>query len=233
MDANEEINDNEQTKSNKKKSKNKILIWIIALVLLTVTCLAVYFIFFNRNIKGSWGMVNNQNVKQILTFKDGNSLTCSQGSLILETNYTLDGNKVKFDLSQDDNSENIVEYTYDIAGFINKRLFLTDSNGKVEEYDQCEPFKIDPPTDFNLVEPLLGTWKNEEFNICYDFKKDGTAFLIKGKIRIAFIYNVDDTKITVIVNNGQSEDTVRKTEVNYKINEGNKLIISGIEYIKQ
>ena len=217
-----------------KKRKNKfVLVWTLILITIFSIIIGTLLICssYDKRINGSW-RIKDDEIVEVLTFKDDNKVIYSTDSLDLEGKYTLDGDKVNIDISLNGRSLWVSgDYSYAVNTSISeKTLNLKRSD---DAFDiECMLYgeeAMRPENDFEPVDELLGEWRNEEGDMTYCFNKYGIGYFKKGNLTMKFTYKCESDNIIIkMIDLG----TVQSINISYKF-ENDALIINNLSFIKK
>ncbi len=217
-----------------------IIISIVIVAIAVLTTLAVR-LFFNNDITGTWHLVrqvqvmddaatSDEAVKTLdvdyyFDFKNDGSVSSTIGTVSSTGTYSTskdeNGNSVVSINNYDVLTQYFLEgdYTVELSGnvFTGKKMTFTSVSSPELSYEfessSYKAPKIEREEEFTLNDDLVGKWSYStgEFNLVYQFNKDGTAKYIEQAMSInpytysyvnidismSGIYTVNDGSVTI------------------------------------
>jgi len=192
-----------------KRSIDTPVIITFFIVLISLCLLAVFTIFFDTSMKGTWRLRMKQGEQEYvyyLTMLDDNKFRYSFGGITYEGDYTINPETSTLSMSSSSygryNLRN--DFKYKVVGnvFSGKGIALTGSDDKELPFLQTDGFVpvIKYYSDFSPNNAMLGSWlyKDEKqgYNYTFTFYDDGRyEYLCSGSGHIG-AYKTDGNKFT-------------------------------------
>lgn len=204
-----------------------------SVLLVSVIAVAIYFVFFNYNIKGTWVTAENENgdARTTLSFKENGVVEMTVGSVTIKGDYSfLDSdNGINISIVYSSTSFMYGDFTYKITGnaLTGKTLEITDDNGNSLKMNSGKaPSVLSPAAERKYTQKLVGTWKND--NMSYTFTDDGYMYLDYNYITFECTYSDDGSKIAASYYAPIKNDI----EIEFSFTDDDTVTIDGLEFTR-
>lgn len=167
--------------------------------------------YVDKDLVGAWAIEGEPDA-ELRVFTEDGKIQFVKGSVYFEGD-------VKYGVDSDGNKKYFSEFYY-MAGELNymvegdRALFVSlDGVTQTLIRTRLPEVKLTQFEDFNAENPLVGTWKNDEFNDSYTFNADGTASYTLESAEYMYVscidytYKVEDDKVHLSYSTGEDVES--------------------------